>query len=170
MRPEVDITPKQSEFPISTDSIRDPLMVRVIVVDNGITCAVIGDVDGGARDQVINDAIPRASAATNCPPENFIISGTHSHSASTGGLGGAGEPNARKVADAIVSAATTAKSRLAPARVGYGTAQVDLNVNRDHFNAKQEWRQEPNPTGPSDKTLAVVEFVGEDDVCPSASM
>ena len=61
-------------------------------------------------------------------------------------------------------AATTAKSKLAPARVGYGTTHVDLNVNRDLFNSKLEWRQEPNPNGPSDKTLAVVEFLGADNV------
>ena len=53
---------------------------------------------------------------------------------------------------------------LVPARVGYGTAKVDLNVNRDLFNSKLEWRQEPNPEGRSDKTLAVVEFVGNNNV------
>src|SRR5437870_701792 len=51
-----------------------------------------------------------------------------------------------------------------PARVGYGTANVDLNVNRDVFNSRMEWRQGPNPDGSSDKTLAVIEFVGADDV------
>ena len=68
------------------------------------------------------------------------------------------------IADAIVEAAKTAKSRLAPARIGYGHTNVDLNVNRDLFNAKLEWRQEPNPNGPSDKTLAVVGFLGADNV------
>ena len=63
-----------------------------------------------------------------------------------------------------MQAATTAKSKLAPARVGYGTTRIDLNVNRDLFNSKLEWRQEPNPNGLSDKTLAVVEFLGADNV------
>jgi hypothetical protein len=63
-----------------------------------------------------------------------------------------------------VEAATTGKTKLAPARVGYGTTKVDLNVNRDLFNSKLEWRQEPNPDGPSDRTLVVVEFVGNDNV------
>jgi neutral ceramidase len=57
-----------------------------------------------------------------------------------------------------------AKSKLAPARVGYGKANLDLNVNRDLFNSKLEWRQEPNPEGASDKALSVVEFVGQDNV------
>ena len=68
------------------------------------------------------------------------------------------------MADALVKAVTAAKLKLAPARVGLGTAKVDLNVNRDLFNRKFEWRQEPNPDGPSDKTLAVVEFLGQDNV------
>ena len=71
---------------------------------------------------------------------------------------------AKTVADAIVEAVTAAKSKLAPARVGYGTTRVDLNVNRDLYNKKLEWRQEPNPDGPSDKTLAVVAFLGNDNV------
>jgi neutral ceramidase len=92
-----------------------------------------------------------------------MISATHTHSSNTQGLG-QGPPTARTVADAIVDAAKSAKSRLAPARIGYGHTSVDLNVNRDLFNSRLEWRQEPNPSGPSDKTLAIVEFLGRDNV------
>ncbi len=162
---KVDITPKQSDLLIPTDSIRDHLFARAIVVDDGRTCAVIAGLDlGGAQNQIVEDATARASKSTGCPAHNFIISATHTHSSNTGGLGGRGAPTAQTVADAIVEAANTAKSRLAEARVGYGTTKVDLNVNRDLFNSKLEWRQEPNPNGPSDKTLAVVEFLGNDNV------
>ncbi|MBS1857439.1 MAG: neutral/alkaline non-lysosomal ceramidase N-terminal domain-containing protein [Acidobacteria bacterium] len=161
---KVDITPRPDQLAMATDSIRDRLFVRAIVVDDGRTCAALVNIDGGARDAVVNPAIAKSSASTGCPGQNYIISGTHSHSASTGGLGGAGFPNTDTIIAAIVSAVDTAKSRLAPARVGYGTAQVDLNVNRDLYNSRQEWRQGPNPQGSSDKTLAVVEFVGDDDV------
>jgi hypothetical protein len=162
---KVDITPKQSDLVVSTDSIRDHLFVRAIVVQDGSTCAVLVGMDlGGAQNQIVDDAMTRASRATGCPAENFVISATHTHSSNTQGLGGRGAPTAKTAADAIVDAVTTAKSRLAPARVGYGTAKVDLNVNRDLFNSKLEWRQEPNPNGPSDKTLAVVEFLGNDNV------
>src|SRR5262245_24727193 len=62
---KVEITPKQSELAIATDTIRDPLFVRAIVVDNGNTCAVLVGMDiGGARDQMMNDALPRVVAAT----------------------------------------------------------------------------------------------------------
>ena len=60
---------------------------------------------------------------------------------------GQGAATAGLVADAIVEAARTAKARLAPARIGYGHTNVDLSVNRDLFNSKLEWRQEPNPAG-----------------------
>jgi len=161
---KVDITPRPDQLTIATDSIRDHLYVRAIVVDDGRNCAALVNIDGGARDAVVNPAIEKSSASTKCAPENYIISGTHSHSASTGGLGGAGFPDAQTITAAIVSAVDTAKSKLATARVGYGRTNLDLNVNRDLFNSKQEWRQGPNPQGTSDKTLAVVEFLGADNV------
>lgn len=111
---------------------------------------------GGVGNDIVNAAIAESSAATGCPPANYLISATHTHSSGGG--------QAARTTAAIVSAVNTAKSRMAPARVGYGTAQLDLNVNRDLFNARQEWRQGPNPNGISDKTLAVVGFVGNDGV------
>jgi neutral ceramidase len=161
---KVDITPAERDLAVATDSIRDHLFARAIVVDDGSACAVLVGLDLGASpNQVVDDAIPRVAQGTGCPVQNVIVSATHTHSSNTAGLG-QGAPMAKTVADAIVEAAATAKSRLAPARVGYGTTHVDLNVNRDRFNSKLEWRQEPNPDGPSDKTLAVVEFVGQDNV------
>jgi hypothetical protein len=161
---KADITPKQSELTVSTDSIRDHLFARAIVVDDGATCAVLVGLDlGGASNQIVDDATARASRSSGCPAQNFVISATHTHSSNTGGLG-QGAPLAKTVADAIVEAVNAAKAKLAPARVGYGATRVDLSVNRDLFNSKLEWRQEPNPDGPSDKTLAVVEFLGEDNV------
>jgi predicted neutral ceramidase superfamily lipid hydrolase len=147
---KVDITPKESDLAIATNSIRDHLFARAIVVDDDATCAALVGLDlGGASNQIVGDATSRASKATGCPAQNFIISATHTHSSNTQGLGGRGAPTAKTVADAVVEAATTAKSQLAPARIGYGATKVDLNVNRDLFNNKLEWWQEPNPDGPS---------------------
>ena len=161
---KVAFTPKQNDLAVPTDSIRDPLYARAIVVDDGRTCAVLVGIDlGAAGNQIVDDAIPRASKVTGCPEHNVIVSATHTHSSNTRGLG-QGPPTAKAVADAIVEAATVAKSKLAPARMGYGRTLIDLNVNRDLFNRKLEWRQEPNPDGPSDKTLAVVEFLADDNV------
>lgn len=159
---KVDITPDPSEFAIQTDMIRDNLYVRAIYIDNGLNSAVLASIDGGARN--IDEAIKKSSASTGCPVENYIVSGTHSHSASAGVIGGGSSPSSETIANALVLAVDLAKSRLEPARVGYGTTQIDLNVNRDHFNEKLEWRQTPNWGGVSDKTLTVLQFLGDDDV------
>jgi hypothetical protein len=46
----VEITPKKGDLTVATDSIRDPLYARAIVVDDGGACAVIVGLDlGGAR-------------------------------------------------------------------------------------------------------------------------
>lgn len=161
---KVDITPEPSQLAFPTDTIRDRLYVRAIYIEDGSTSAVLASVAGGARNNVLEVALPKSSASTGCPIENYVVSGTHSHSTSTGGLGGRGFPTQETIADALVSAVDMAKANLAPARIGYGTTQLDLNVNRDHFNEYLEWRQSANWEGVSDKTLAVVEFLGEDDV------
>src|SRR5579885_2923509 len=81
---KVDITPKESDLKISTDSIRDQLFARAIVIDDGMTCAALVGLDlGGAANQIVDDATARASQATGCPAENFIISATHTHSSNT---------------------------------------------------------------------------------------
>ena len=158
---KADITP-----PVSTlmpgDSIRDLLNVRAIMVTNGKTCAVLVGADqGNIATEVVDEAVQRAAKATGCPPQNFIVSATHTHSGNTAGLSATGSPTPKQVSDAIVSAAQQAKSRLRPARIGYGTTRVYLNVNRDLFEGGM-WYQGNNRQGGSDKTLAVVGFVGED--------
>src|SRR5207237_138464 len=101
---KVEITPKASDLTIATDSIRDPLFARAVVIDDGSACAVLVGLDlGGASTALVTDAITRASAATGCAPANFLISATHTHSSNTQGLG-QGPPAARTVADAIVEA------------------------------------------------------------------
>lgn len=160
---KVDITPDPGELAISTDMIRDHLYVRAIYIDDGTNSAVMVSIDGGGA-RNIDEGLQKSSASTGCPVENYVISGTHSHSASTAGIGSGGSPSPEKIASALISAVDMAKAHVKPARVGYGTTQLDLNVNRDNFNDKLEWRQEPNWDGVSDKTLTVLAFLGEDDV------
>jgi hypothetical protein len=159
----VDITPPTSALRPG-DAIRDPLYVRAIVISNGATCAVLVGVDqGNIATTVVDEATQRASSAAGCPAGNFIVSATHTHTGNTAGLNAIGSPTSAQVGDAIVSAAAQAQARLRPAHIGYGTTQVHLNVNRDLFEANT-WYQGNNREGPSDKTLAVVELLGEDDL------
>jgi hypothetical protein len=105
--------------------------------------------------------IQRAAASTGCPAQNFIVSASHTHSSNSMGLG-VGHPDAKDKEDAIVAAANAAMSNLTPARFGYGTIQLDLNMNRDLGALPPDERGKPNPEFPVDKTLSVVEFLGTD--------
>jgi len=58
-----------------------------------------------------------------------------------------------------MKAVRQAKSRLLPARVGFGTGKAYLNVNRDAISKEtRRWTQAANMEGPSDKALAVIMF------------
>jgi len=154
---KVDITPAENTLH-PTDSIRDHLFARAIVVKNGTSCAVLVGLDqGGARTNMVEDVASRASKAISCPEVNFVISATHTHSGSTAGLGGGGDPTPKVVADAVLKAITEASQHMVPARAVYGTTNVYLNVNRDLYDHK--WLQGPNREGESDKTLAVAAFI-----------
>ena len=43
----MEITPKPGDLTIATDSIRDPLFARVVLVDDGSACAVLAGLDLG---------------------------------------------------------------------------------------------------------------------------
>lgn len=156
---KLDITPTSDRL-LPGDSIRDPLSVRAIVLRNGTNCAVLVGVDQAGFFSVrIQDVIAHASKVTGCSPENFVVSATHTHSGSTRSLlDPTGQPQATKVEDAIFAAIIKASNSLRPARVGFGETKLDINVNRDAW-INGQWMQASNPAGPSDKTLAVVEFV-----------
>jgi hypothetical protein len=70
-------------------------------------------------------------------------------------------PDAQTVNEATVKAITDAHANMRPARIGYGTTQLDLNVNRDLYSGGR-WREGPNPSGPSDKTLSVIALLAAD--------
>ena len=158
----IDITPPQSAMPPG-DTIRDHLYVRALVIKNksGGCGVLVGMDQGGARNDMIQDALPRAAKATGCPQQNFVISATHTHSGASGGLSG-GSPTNKDVAEAVVKAITEANGKLAPARIGFGTTDVHLNVNRDA--PQNNWMQGVNRDAPSDKTLSVVAVIGADNL------
>ena len=54
---------------VSTDSIRDRLFARAIVVDDGTTCAVLVGLDlGGASNQIVDDATAIATSFPTFEP------------------------------------------------------------------------------------------------------
>ena len=59
----------------------------------------------------------------------------------------------------ILDAVKQAKTKIQPARVGFGTGFSYLNVSRDNIDIDTHlWTQAPNLNGLSDKTVAVIKF------------
>ncbi len=159
----VDITPPANpDFPASGKYAHERLYIRAIVLDNGVTrAALIGADAGGLAEDIWAKASQQISGELNCPPENIIMSATHSHSAVPSGPPPPGYPQqaAAPVIAAIMDAVRQAKAKLQPAQVGFGTGFSYLNVARDTVSEDTHlWTQAPNLQGPSDKTVAVVKF------------
>ena len=159
---KVDITPKESDLINETDIIRGKLYVRAIYVSDGKNATAIVGMDTHCHD--LNEVMRRSSASTGVPFENFIISSTHTHSGGTAGIGADNKPSQSQVQEAIVKAVDEAKKAARPARVGFGKRPLDINVNRDNYNDRQEWEQAANWTAPADKDLTVITFIDNDDV------
>jgi len=169
---KIDITPRldatspgvQKSDMLGVMSIRDHLHVRAIYFDNGVSCGALIGVEQGAM-RGTESAVQKTAQAIGCPRANIIASAVHTHSGGTKNAAGDtppdNMPDADTINNAIVRATTEAKSKARPARVGYGHTHLYINVNKELY-AHDKWYQGPDPNGPSDKTLAVVGFIGED--------
>ena len=149
---KVDVTPSQNELPKNGYGVLDHLYARAIVLDNGAATAALVTVDAGAIPdplwQTVSQLIAKELAI---PAPNVLLTATHTHSA-----GGQRGPD---YAQKIIEAVRLARQRLAPARVGYGTGESYINVNRQIIDPKTgRWWEGPNREGPSDKTVAVMKF------------
>ena len=149
---KVDVTPSEGELPKNGLGILDRLYARAIVVDNGAATAALVTVDAIAIPDPLWQTVSQSIAGElDIPATHVLLTATHTHSA--GGQRGAGY--AQKIVDAV----RLAKQRLAPGRVGYGTGESYINVNRQIIDAKTgRWWEGPNRSGPSDKTVAVMKF------------
>jgi neutral ceramidase len=147
-QPEANGTPPLGKY------AHEKLYVRAIVLDNGVTRAVLIGADQINLTQDVWVAASKMIAdELKCPVENIVMSGTHSHSARDSAPGVKGLPNT------LLDAVRQAKDRLQPARVGFGKGACYLNVNRDVINPKSRlWTQDANPDGPTDKTVSVIKL------------
>jgi len=158
----VDITPpSDAANPATGKYAHEKLYARAIVLDTGATRAALIGVDlGGLSDAIWQAASKQIAAELKCPIENILMSATHTHSGGgPGGFRALADPNAPIIGQ-MVDAVRQAKAKLQPARVGFGSGRSYLNVNRDAIDPETHlWTQAPNLDGPSDKTVAVVEFL-----------
>jgi neutral ceramidase len=160
---KIDITPApNAALPMSGyanrtegfKGIHDPIYVRAIVVDDGTTqIAIVAWELIFVPDAVWAEAAPRIASETGIRAENLILAAVHDHGAPsvTGDY-------AHKVEDAAVEAIRLAKSRLQPARFGYGAGTAHINVNRRELGPSTGWWLGYNEKGASDKTVHVLRF------------
>ena len=150
--------------------IHDNLSIRAIVVDDGTTQAAIISAEVIGFSHALWEKITdRLAQETGIPRENVLLAAVHTHAAPSIGTYGQ-QPEGRqalyvqRVEDAVVEALRLAKSRLQPAKVGFGSGKANVNMNRRASDGEGGWMLGNNPDGPSDKTVAAVKFeslVGE---------
>ena len=131
--------------------------VRAIVLDNGTARAALISTESGGGD--MEATLKAVAAELNCPVENVINSGTHTHSGSAVRALRGGAPTTPAPSQPVLDAVRQAKAKLQPARVGFSTGASYLNVNRDAIDpVTRKWTQYSNLDAASDKTVAVLTF------------
>ena len=150
---KVDFTPAAGPSQLGKYE-HERLYVRAIVLDNGVTRAALISLEGSQNEWANTSKL--VAEELKCPLPNIIMSSTHTHSGAS--AGGAANPNAPP-SQPVLEAVRQAKARLEPARVGFGTGTMYLNVNRDAIAPEsRKWTQYSNLDAPSDKTVSVVTF------------
>lgn len=150
---KINITPLKEELPSNYLGINDSIYSRAIVIDNGSTSAALITVDiGGFTDSSWERISKRIEEELGIPSQNVLLTATHTHSVPFR-MGG------DKLEQQILESVRQARTKLRPARIGYGTGVSYINVNRNIIDTKtRRWWEGPNYEGPSDKTVAVVTF------------
>lgn len=151
--PEWPVTLRGSFSPKKTEAAHDPLHARSLALRNGDGRVVITVVDILYIDQETQDKIKAAAAEkTGWSPQEFLISGTHTHSAPSAG-GDSLEPAEvafrKHAAEGIAKAIQTAIDNLEPAQVGFGSADEPSEVYNRRWYLK-EGTMPPNPFGEID--------------------
>ncbi|MBI4906025.1 MAG: hypothetical protein HY820_20495 [Acidobacteria bacterium] len=147
-----DITPQAHMWPISrvgnfepspATGAHDPLSARALVLEAGRTKLAIVIIDSvGVSAPILDEAKRLASAATGIPVERILMAATHTHSAPAAGNDVYRPFLIARIADAVKQAA----SRLQPAEIGWGSAQVPEHLFNRRWLMK-EGSIPPNPFG-----------------------
>ncbi len=181
---KVCITPPAEFFPypgpaylgggIEIDGVYFDIFVRMIAVSNGKETFLFGNFEESNGTDALKDAVEKAYGI---PYQNQMFSQIHNH----GGVqtttvmreGRSQKKNhnytdaqwkmGQMIFDRALEAAGKALSNMVPAKMGFGTGNSYINVNRDYPNDDGYYSQIDNYDGPSDKTLSVVKFTDEND-------
>lgn len=149
---KVDVTPRPDKLPKSYRGILDHIYARAIVVEDDGSKAALVTLDSGVIPTTLWDRVSaRIASELGIPASNLILTATHTHSVPRDG--------SIDFENGAVQAVKEAMKRARPAQMAYGTGLSYINVNRNIIDPKtHRWWEGANYDGPSDKTVAVVEF------------
>jgi len=130
--------------------IHDELHARCFAIDDGKTTLVFAICDNvGIPREVFDEARRLASAETGLPPDHFLFSSTHTHSATSARGDKALERDyTRFLVRRIADGARRAIGNLEPARISWGSVQAPEHVFNRRYLLKEAV---PNPFGGEEK-------------------
>lgn len=140
----VDITPPVGELAKPYKVIHDHLYVRVLVLDNGAARAAVIVADVPAIQAKIHaDLVRQIAKLAAVPPENVMLSTSHTHNASrvdssnSGGIIAGSDAFTSRVTTGTLDAVRQAVANLQPVRAGYGVGKSHLIANRNEWSLEQ---------------------------------
>lgn len=177
INPTPDMFPIPSKFadwgmaPQCQMEIYDDIFCRAIVIDNGKerTMLMSWETHGFPGHPTLRKKL---SDEFGIPEENFLICGTHNHSAPKDVHSSTQNENDEEVIfhkkywkieeKAAFEACRMAIDSMRPAKYGFGEVDSYMNVNRDVKTPYGYWVEGKNFAGYSDRTLATIKFVDAD--------
>ncbi|MEZ6089970.1 MAG: neutral/alkaline non-lysosomal ceramidase N-terminal domain-containing protein [Pirellulaceae bacterium] len=144
-----EITPPLGESvvggfgPFPASNIHDPLFAKCLILDDGSTRIgfVVCDNLGISR-EVWDEARQRIADEVEMPPQNLMMSATHTHSATRARA----EKYRPIVVDGIVAAVAAAVKNLEPAKIGWGGVDEPSEVFNRRWHVSDETLRH-NPFG-----------------------
>lgn len=164
--------------PMQYEAKYDECNVRAIVIDNGTTRVMLMAFEGHNPQE--QEYVELLSEKTGVPSQQIFMMKTHNHTApETSSPGNKAHEkelevmawNARYdqiVRTAGLEAAVNAVKTMKPAKCGYGETLSFINANRNLKTLHGYWTEARNLEGYSDKTLAIMKFVDENDALVAA--
>lgn len=171
---KVDITPQDSKWlsgyqPRQSDGVLDNIYHRVVAMDAGDTQFYLISSDLCLFSPTLYDNVTAdLQKETGIPPGQVLWSVTHTHAAPEVGpsdmykalLGRSDHEWDReytaRVSRALIDAVRTAREKLEPARIAFGTGLALANINRRARDADGRISLGLNPDGPADRQINLI--------------
>lgn len=171
---KVDITPQDSKWlsgyqPRQSDGVLDNIHHRVVAMDSGDTPFYLISSDLCLFSPTLYDNVTaELQKATGIDPKHVLWSVTHTHAAPEVGppdmyktlLGRSDHDWDReytaRVTRALIDAVRTAREKLEPARIAFGTGVAFANINRRARDVDGRISLGLNPDGPADRQINLI--------------